>query len=148
MSSERLAYWLATWFGAGRSPWAPGTVGSLLTVPLHLVLRRLHPGVHLASVLVGVGLGLWAAGRVAEAEQQEDPPHVVIDEVLGTLIAMGLVRSRSALAQGLALAAFRGLDILKPWPIGAAERAQPPGLGIMLDDLLAGLFAGLLARRL
>jgi phosphatidylglycerophosphatase A len=146
--STRVAYAVGTFLGAGRSKLAPGTVGSLATIPLHLLLRRLHPGIHLATVLVGTGVGIWASQRIADAEGVDDPQHVVIDEVLGTLIAMGLVRSRSLAVQVLAFAAFRALDITKPWPIGPAEHAEPAGLGIVLDDLLAGLFAGLLARRL
>jgi phosphatidylglycerophosphatase A len=72
----------------------------------------------------------------------------VIDEVVGTLIALGLVRTRSLGARLVAFALFRVLDITKPGPIARAEHARPPGLGIMLDDVLAGMVAGLLARRL
>lgn len=144
---SKLAYQLGTWFGAGRAAKAPGTMGSLAAVPVHLVLRHLHPGLHLAVVVVGAGVGIWASQRISDEEQAEDPQHVVIDEVIGTWIAMGLVRSRSLPVQLLAFGAFRALDILKPWPIGRAEQARPAGLGIMLDDLVAGLLAGLLARR-
>jgi len=142
------AYTLATWFGCGLSPVAPGTVGSLGAVPLHLLLRRLPLPLHVASVVGVTAIGIWSAGRVAHDLDEEDPQLVVIDEVAGALIAMGAVRAASPALQLLALGAFRGLDILKPGPIAKAERARPPGVGIMLDDLLAGAGAAVLARML
>jgi phosphatidylglycerophosphatase A len=148
MSALSLAYPLGTWFGLGRAPKAPGTVGSLGAIPLHLLLCRVSPALHVASVLVSSVVGVWAAQKIADEEEEKDPSHVVIDEVAGTLIAMGLVRTRSLGVQLAAFALFRLLDITKPGPIGSAEQAQPAGLGIMLDDLLAGLVAGLLARTL
>lgn len=148
MPAPPLAYPIGTWFGLGRAPKAPGTFGSLGAIPLHLLLSRLHPALHVSSVLVGAALGVWASQRIADTEQVDDPSHVVIDEVAGTLIAMGLVRSRSLAVQLVAFGLFRLLDITKPGPIASAEQAHPAGLGIMLDDLLAGLVAGLLARRL
>lgn len=148
MTGLALARPLATWFGLGHAPKAPGTMGALGTLPLHYALCRLHPGLHAATVLVVAALGVWAAGAVAEDDGDDDPSHVVIDEVVGTLIALGLVRTRSFGARLVAFALFRVLDITKPGPIARAEHARPPGLGIMLDDVLAGLAAGLLARRL
>ena len=141
-----LASLIATWFGCGLSRRAPGTVGSLGAVPLHLLLRRLSPLGHLLAVLAATGAGIWSAQREAEESGQSDPQRVVIDEVAGTLIAMGLVRDRGLGRQLAALLLFRLLDIWKPGPIRRAEHAQPAGLGIMLDDLLAGAGAGLLAR--
>lgn len=137
---------LATWFGCGLSPLAPGTVGSIGAVPLHLGLRLLNPWVHAAVVVLISVVGTWSAQKVADEEEKEDPQLVVIDEVAGALIAMGLVRSRSFAVQLAALALFRVLDITKPGPIRAAERAKPAGLGIMADDLVAGAAAGVLAR--
>jgi phosphatidylglycerophosphatase A len=143
-----LAYPLGTWFGLGRAPKAPGTAGSLGAIPLHLLLCRLNPGLHLGAVVLSAAVGVWASQRIADVEGDDDPSHVVIDEVVGTLIAMGLVRSRALGVQLVALALFRLLDITKPGPIASAEHARPAGVGIMLDDLLAGLLAGVLARRL
>jgi phosphatidylglycerophosphatase A len=117
-------------------------------IPLHLFLCRVNPALHVASILLGAAVGVWASQQIAANEASEDPSHVVIDEVIGTLIAMGLVRTRSVGVQLVAFALFRLLDITKPGPIRSAERAEPAGLGIMLDDLIAGLVAGLLARRL
>jgi phosphatidylglycerophosphatase A len=140
-----LATWLATWFGCGFSPRAPGTVGSLGAVPLHLLLALTPAPVHVAALLALSLAGIWAAQRYAVASGEGDPQRVVIDEVAGTAIAMGCVRAAPVGVQLLALVLFRVFDIWKPWPIRRLEHLQPPGVGIMMDDLLAGVFAGILA---
>lgn len=137
---------LATWFGAGSSPIAPGTAGALATLPLHFALRALGPIPHTAVTLVLTAAGVWAAGRVSEASEVEDPGYVVIDEVVGTLLAMGLARPTGLVGEAAAFILFRILDIKKPWVIDSAQRLRPAGVGIMADDVLAGLGAGLLVR--
>jgi phosphatidylglycerophosphatase A len=136
---------LATWFGCGLSPKAPGTVGSIGAVPLHVVLAMLGPLPHAAAIVALTAAGTWAANEVARAEGIEDPQKVVIDEVAGTLIAMGMVSGSSWGIRLLALALFRVLDITKPGPIDTVQRLEPPGVGIMADDVLAGLAAGAMA---
>ena|SRR5690349_336242 len=138
------ARWIATWFGCGLSPRAPGTVGSVGAVPLHLLLALAPVPVHIAAVVLVALVGIWAAQRYAEATGEGDPQRVVIDEVAGTVIAMGLVRGAPWPVQLLGLVAFRVFDIWKPGPIRRVEHVQPPGVGIMLDDLLAGVIAGAL----
>jgi phosphatidylglycerophosphatase A len=140
------ARWLATWFGCGLSPRAPGTVGSIGAVPLHLALCLTPAPVHVALAVLLSGVGIWAAQRYAVASGETDPQRVVIDEVAGTVIAMGLVRAAPWAVQCAALVAFRVLDIWKPGPIRRLEHVQPLGAGIMLDDLLAGLLAGAVVR--
>ncbi len=139
---------LATWFGCGLSPIAPGTMGSLGALPLHLLLRRLGPIPHLAAIAAVTIAGIQVADETAAATGEEDPQIVVIDEVAGALIAMGLVKGRGITRELLALALFRLFDIVKPGPIASAEHMKPAGLGIMADDLLAGFVAGLVARAL
>jgi phosphatidylglycerophosphatase A len=139
---SRLARWLATWFGCGLVPRAPGTVGSVGAVPLHLVLAQAPWGVHLVALLLVAAAGVWAAQVYAAERGEKDPQRVVIDEVAGTLIAMGAVRTAPWLVQLSALVAFRVLDIWKPGPIRRVEHIQPVGAGIMCDDLLAGVLAG------
>ena len=139
---------LATWFGCGLSPVAPGTMGSLGALPLHLLLRRLGPIPHIAAVAAVTLIGIRVADETAAATGEEDPQLVVIDEVAGALIAMGMVKKRGLGAELLALALFRAFDIIKPGPVKRAERMEPPGLGIMADDLLAGVLAGITARLL
>lgn len=127
------------------SPKAPGTVGSIGAVPLHLALATLGPLPH-ATIIVALSVvGTWASNEVARAEGIEDPQKVVIDEVCGTLIAMGMVSKAGFGIRLLALALFRVLDITKPGPIDSVQRLEPPGVGIMADDLLAGIVAGVMA---
>jgi len=136
---------LATWFGCGLSPKAPGTVGSIGAVPLHLALATLGPVPHIAAIVALTVVGTWASNEVARAEGIEDPQKVVIDEVAGTLIAMGMVSKSSLGIRLLALGLFRVLDIVKPGPIDTVQRLKPPGVGIMADDVLAGVAAGAMA---
>jgi len=120
-------------------------VGSVGAVPLHLALATLSPLPHAAAIVALTVAGTWAANSVARAEGIEDPQKVVIDEVAGTLIAMGMVSGSSWGIRLLALALFRLLDITKPGPIDTVQRLEPPGVGIMADDVLAGLAAGIMA---
>ena len=102
----------------------------------------LGPVPHIAVIVALTIAGTWASNEVARAEGIEDPQKVVIDEVCGTLIAMGMVSKSSLLIRLLALVLFRVLDITKPGPIDTVQRLEPPGVGIMADDLLAGVAAG------
>jgi phosphatidylglycerophosphatase A len=142
------ARWLATWFGCGNLPVAPGTMGALGALPLHIGLRALGPIPHAIGSIAVTVLGVWAAQRVAEASGDDDPSSVVIDEVAGTLIALGLAAPAGVAAQVAAFLAFRVLDIAKPGVIDDVQHWRPAGVGIMADDVLAGLGAGLFARLL
>jgi phosphatidylglycerophosphatase A len=134
---DRIAWTLATWFGSGLSPVAPGTAGSLGAIPLYvMVIRAGSVGVGIAALLTTV-VGIWAATRVSRRLDKKDPQVVVIDEVAGMLVTMIPfdVFSLKGLVFGFLL--FRVLDALKPWPIRQLERF-PGGWGIVLDDLAAG----------
>src|SRR5262249_35157924 len=101
---------------------------------------------HVSAIVAITGLGTWAAQRISDRLGEEDPQRVVVDEVAGVLIAMACVRTAPPLAAIAAFVLCRFFDITKLGPIGAAERARPAGLGIMADDLVAGVFAGIVAR--
>jgi len=146
MKQDRLARTLATWFGCGRSPVAPGTVGTLGALPLHLALRALGPLPYAAVVAAVTAVGVWAAQREAERLETEDPQSVVIDEVAGVLLALLLARGAGWKAEVAAVVLFRVFDIAKPGPVDRVQHLQPEGVGIMADDVLAGLFAGVTAR--
>jgi len=133
---------LSTWFGCGVSKLAPGTVGSFGAIPVHLGLRLLPLPVHLAAVVGLTAVGVWSSNEMSKAMGVEDPQCVVIDEVAGTLIAMGMVRNSSIGVQLLALGLFRLFDIWKPSVIDTVQHAKPEGVGIMADDVLAGILAG------
>jgi phosphatidylglycerophosphatase A len=141
-ATRGLARVLATWFGCGTSPTAPGTVGTLGAVPLYLAVAQGGRAAVVATALGVTGLGIWAASVVVHEHRESDPQVVVIDEVAGLLVTMiPIVRfSWSALIVGFI--AFRLFDIVKPWPVRRLERL-PGGWGVVLDDLGAGGLAAL-----
>lgn len=117
-------------------------MGSAATLPLALLLRPL-PHYAFAAVAVGVSiLGVWVSGIAADVLGEKDPQSVVIDEVAGVLLALSFVHTNGLFAWALAWLLFRLFDITKPGPIDRAQYLSPPGLGIMADDILAGLVAG------
>lgn len=134
---------IASFFGAGRSPWAPGTAGSL--VALLLGAAALHGPVWLLPALaVAATLAGLLAIPHAVPDREADPGWVVIDEVAGQWITLlGLAASPSIPGLLAAFLLFRALDIWKPGPIGWADR-KPGAVGIMLDDVIAGVIAALL----
>lgn len=101
---------------------------------------------HATVTLLLTIAGVWAAERVSRAAGEEDPQSVVIDEVVGTLLAMGIARPTGLAGELAAFVAFRFLDIKKPGLIDKAQNLRPAGVGIMADDVLAGIAAGLLVR--
>jgi phosphatidylglycerophosphatase A len=130
---------LALGFGVGLSPWAPGTFGTLLAIPLYLGLMVSGPAVYATAVVAFFLLGVVACGRCGAALGRADDPAIVWDEIVGFLIALwGAPVSVVTVALGFVL--FRFFDILKPWPIRAIDRRTSGGLGVMFDDVLAGLF--------
>jgi phosphatidylglycerophosphatase A len=137
-----VAHALATWFGCGHVPYAPGTAGTLGAIPLYLALRPYgHASVALAA-LVLTGVGIWAADIVASDLGQKDPQIIVIDEVAGVLVTLSVAPPTwAALVAGVVF--FRVFDQTKPWPARAAERRLPGGWGIVLDDVAAGLWGAL-----
>ncbi len=131
MSAARL---IASFFGAGLLPRAPGTWGSLAALAVGAVLLAASPWLLAAGVVAATLAGLWAIPR---AGGDGDPGWVVIDEVAGMWLTMLPLAGPSALGLGLAFALFRLLDIAKPGPIGAIDR-YPGAAGVMGDDLAAG----------
>jgi phosphatidylglycerophosphatase A len=132
---------LATWFGTGLLPVAPGTWGSLAALPFAWAIRSLWgvPGLAAAAAMV-FAVGWWAAGAITKASRVKDPGSIVIDEVAGQWLVL-LAASRDPLTWVLAFVLFRVFDIWKPWPVRWADRRIHGGLGIMLDDLLAAVYA-------
>ncbi len=150
---RKLKGLLATWFGSGYSPFASGTAGTLATMPLVALLWWAGSWpLHLAALVAVVALGLWAADDAETRFEIKDPGQVVIDETAGYLLTTFLVAPVASVAAWGALLAltfllFRIMDILKPWPARRLE-ALPGALGIMIDDLFAGLYAFLLTHGL
>ncbi len=136
-----LAGTIATWFGSGLLPGAPGTWGSLAALPFAAVLVALGgwPLLLIATVVLLL-VGIWASERHARRMRKKDPGEIVVDEVVGQWIVL-LPWALDPLAYLLGFAAFRLFDIVKPWPASLADRALSGGLGIMLDDVVAAGYA-------
>lgn len=137
---KKLGWILATWFGCGFSPVAPGTVGTIAAVPLWLAVRDHGPIAVLALALAVTAIGIWSAGVVADGSASHDPQIVVIDEVAGVLVALAAAPARSLPAAVAAVVLFRIFDMTKPYPARPAERL-PRGWGIVVDDVVAGIWA-------
>jgi len=132
---------LATWFGAGLLPGAPGTWGSLAALPFAwAIAARFGPAALLVAAAIAFFVGWWAAEQVGRASGVADEGSIVIDEVAGQWLTLAAA-APSAEAYVLGLLLFRLFDITKPWPARAAERNLPGGLGVMADDIVAGVYA-------
>jgi phosphatidylglycerophosphatase A len=133
-------HFIAFGFGSGLMPFAPGTFGTLAALPLYLLLRPLSLWAYLAVLLVGFLAGIWICERTSRDLGVHDHGGIVWDEIIGYLFTM----SFAPLAWWwmlIGFVLFRIFDILKPWPIRAIDQSVTGGLGIMLDDLLAGIYA-------
>jgi phosphatidylglycerophosphatase A len=127
-------------FGSGFLPWAPGTWGSLAALAMWWWgLAPLPWWQQLGLALVVFVVGVWLVDRVARRYGVGDEPAIVIDEFAGLWIALVGV-GQELIPALLGFAAFRVFDILKPWPIRLADARVKGGIGVMLDDLLAGIF--------
>ena len=133
---------LALGFGSGLAPVAPGTFGSLVGLAIALAMAPLGLAWNLVAVAVTVGVGIWICGESARRLGVHDHPAIVWDEVAGMMITM-LAVPDAWWGAPLAFVLFRLFDIAKPWPIREIDHGLGGGMGIMLDDVLAGLFAAL-----
>lgn len=133
---------LASGFGAGRVPVAPGTAGTLVAVPFAWVLAQLPSLLHLLFLGLALPAAAAVCDRAARLDGRKDPGWIVLDEMVGFWIAVALLPPRAAtLAGGFAL--FRLFDIVKPPPAGWIDRNLGGGWGILLDDVAAGLWTRL-----
>jgi len=131
---------LAFGFGSGAAPVAPGTFGTLAAVPLLLLLATQPLTIYLLVVLLSFVAGIYICGKTSEDLGVHDHSGIVWDEFVGLFVTMIAVPiSWQSVLAGFVL--FRLFDILKPWPISWLDRHVSGGFGIMLDDLLAGVYA-------
>lgn len=150
---DRLATLFASGFGIGYAPFAPGTVMSAVAVPLAWWIGVQFGALALlGAALAAFVLGVAACDAHVRATGREDPPECVIDELAGQwlacaigLLSFGLLPPVENIWLPLLLAflLFRLFDINKPWPVGWADRSIAGGLGVMTDDMIAGLMAGI-----
>jgi phosphatidylglycerophosphatase A len=135
---------VATALGAGYAPIAPGTFGSAVGLLLWLALPNIH-WLQLVAILVVAVVGAWSGSVAEEHFDRRDPGQVVVDEVAGMMVTLAFNPVNGFAWFAAAFVLFRAADIIKPFPVNQLERL-PGGLGIMADDLAAGIYANLALR--
>ncbi|CAM4456570.1 MAG: Phosphatidylglycerophosphatase A [Legionellaceae bacterium] len=137
---QKPLHFIAFGFGSGAMPYMPGTFGTLMAIPFYLMLQKLPFYGYLSIVTFATLFGIWMCDKVSKELNESDPPGMVWDEIAGFGITMiGAPHSGYSILIGFIL--FRFFDILKPGPIGWIDRNVKGGLGIMLDDIVAGICA-------
>jgi len=134
-------HFLAFGFGAGLLPRAPGTWGSLVALPAVWWLVELSWSWRIGIVAAVIGAGIFICGESARRLGKHDDQRIVFDEIAGVLLTGLAVTEKSLVSLALVFVFFRIFDIVKPWPIRDVDHSLKGGLGIMLDDLIAALFA-------
>lgn len=142
LSLKNPIHFLALGFGSGLAPKAPGTFGTLAALPLYFLMMHLSLPVFIALTLVITIVGFWICDIAAKDMQVHDHGAIVWDEVAGMLITM-IAAPVGLLPLVVGFALFRFFDIIKPWPIKLLDRHVKGGFGIMIDDVLAGVFAAI-----
>ena len=136
---------LSLGLGSGLSPKMPGTMGSLVGIGLFLLLPALAWQTYLSITVIALILGIYLCAETARALKVHDHPAIVWDEIVGIFITLFMVPKTWPWIL-LSFVLFRLFDILKPWPISLADKHIKGGLGIMLDDVIAGLFSLLIIQ--
>ncbi len=139
------AGWIASGFGSGLSPVAPGTVGSFVALLPWLGMRELSWPLYFSALVLAFAVGVWTCNWVVHTLHIDDPGVAVWDEFVGQWIALAplLWLSRTWSWVIVAFILFRIFDIVKPWPVSLADQCVDGGLGVMFDDVLAGIYAAL-----
>lgn len=133
-------HFLAFGFGSGTLPFAPGTMGTLMAIPFYLFIRDFHLAVYISIVIIATLVGIWACDVTEKYLGTHDYKGIVWDEVCGYWVTMiAAPQHWSWVITGFFL--FRLFDIWKPWPIRWIDKYMPGGLGVMMDDILAGVYA-------
>jgi len=140
--NDKLIKFLATGFGSGLLPFAPGTFGTLVGIPVCLLCLPLTWLMRLLVVLVLLAVSIYISGRAEKIYKKKDDQRIVIDEIVGFQVAM-LPAAITIVHLGLAFVLFRFFDILKPFPVRRLEKL-PGGWGVVMDDVGAGIYAGVI----
>lgn len=140
LSLKNPVHFLALGFGSGLAAKAPGTFGTLAAIPVYLLLAQLSVAWYLGITLVCVLAGIYICDRAAKDMGVHDHGAIVWDEVAGLLITL-IAAPADIMWLALGFALFRLFDIVKPWPIRWLDAKVEGGFGIMIDDVLAGIFA-------
>jgi phosphatidylglycerophosphatase A len=138
--SDYIVVTFASGFGAGFSPFAPGTVGTAAAIPIYLLFSYMPLFYYIITLIPLYLFACWAAGRVEYLTNLHDPGVVVIDEILGYLIAM-TAAPKSIYSVIAAFFIFRFFDILKVWPANWVENNMKGGWAVITDDVIAGIYS-------
>lgn len=142
---QKSVVFLATGCYIGNIPFAPGTFGSLLGLPLCFFLSKIEFSIAVLSTLIFIFCAIWIAEEAEKILKTQDPECIVIDEIAGIILTLfGLPFNMTSAVLGFLL--FRTLDIWKPYPIRFLEQKFSGGIGIILDDVAAGILSNLFLR--
>ena len=142
---ERAVLFLATGFFIGTVPFAPGTFGSIIGLPICYLISRLNILVAVICTILFILFAIWMAAVAEKLLKRKDAGEIVIDEIAGLIVTLvGLPFTLKTAIAGFII--FRAFDILKPFPIRLLEKKVAGGTGVVLDDVLAGLFGNLILR--
>jgi len=142
---DKAVVCLATGFYTGNIPKAPGTFGTLPGLFLCFFLAQIPAVASILLIIILIVLAIWIAGRAETVLGKKDPGCIVIDEIVGMAVTLA-VQPFNLVTAAVGFLLFRFFDILKPWPIRAIDRRLHGGLGIVLDDVIAGVFANIALR--
>ena len=142
---ERAVLFLATGFFIGTVPFAPGTFGSIIGLPICFLISRLDILIAVICTILFILFAIWMAAVAEKVLKKKDAGEIVIDEIAGLIVTfIGIPFTLKTVIVGFII--FRAFDILKPFPIRLLEKKVAGGPGIVLDDVLAGLYANLILR--
>ena len=142
---ERAVLFLATGFFVGTVPFAPGTFGAIIGLPVCFLISKLNFLLAVVYTLVFILFAIWVAAAAGKILKKEDPAEIVIDEIAGLMVALaGIPFTAGTAIAGFVI--FRAFDILKPFPIRTLEEKVAGGSGIVLDDVMAGIYGNLILR--
>ena len=136
---------LATGFGVGYSPVAPGTLGTLIAIPVYYFLSNISSPIYEITLIGFFFLSVWTSENAEIFFGKKDDQRIVIDEIMGFLVTMLWV-PKATLFIIIGFFLFRFFDILKPFPIRSLEKRLKGGYGVVLDDVLAGVYANIVLR--
>jgi len=136
---------LATGFGVGYSPVAPGTLGTLIAIPVYYFLSNISSPIYEITLVGFFFLSVWISENAEIFFGKKDDQRIVIDEIMGFLITMLWV-PQTAILMGVGFFLFRFFDIVKPFPIRRLEKKLKGGYGVVADDVMAGVYANIVLQ--
>jgi phosphatidylglycerophosphatase A len=139
---NRLFLLLATGFGVGYSPIAPGTLGTLIAIPIYFFLSNIPSPLYEITLVGFFFLSVWISENAETFFRKKDDQRIVIDEIVGFLVTMLWVQKTIRFVI-IGFLLFRFFDILKPFPIRRLEKKLKGGYGVVLDDVMAGVYANI-----